>query len=88
MAKLKLTKTELKAQNDALKQYRNERRSIDYIILSNANIDPVKAPADASPSATLTEIVHCAVSDERDPGIPIQSNIDNWNGMHMVTVGH
>jgi peptidyl-prolyl cis-trans isomerase D len=31
---------------DALKQYRNERRSIDYLILSNANIDPVKAPAD------------------------------------------
>lgn len=31
---------------DALKQYRNEQRSIDYIILSNANIDPVKAPAD------------------------------------------
>jgi peptidyl-prolyl cis-trans isomerase D len=31
---------------DALKQYRNEQRSIDYILLSNANIDPVKAPGD------------------------------------------
>ncbi|XUY28002.1 peptidyl-prolyl cis-trans isomerase [Agrobacterium sp. rho-8.1] len=31
---------------DALKQYRDEQRSIDYILLSNANIDPVKAPAD------------------------------------------
>ena len=31
---------------DALKQYRNEQRSIDYILLSNANIDPIKAPAD------------------------------------------
>ena len=31
---------------DALKQYREESRSIDYLLLSNANIDPVKAPAD------------------------------------------
>lgn len=31
---------------DALKQYRNEQRSIEYLLLSNANIDPVKAPAD------------------------------------------
>ncbi len=30
---------------DALKSYRDETRSIDYILLSNANIDPVKAPA-------------------------------------------
>ncbi|MEZ2127488.1 MULTISPECIES: SurA N-terminal domain-containing protein [unclassified Sinorhizobium] len=31
---------------DALKQYRNESRDIDYLILTNANIDPIKAPAD------------------------------------------
>lgn len=31
---------------DALKQHENEQRSIDYILLSNANIDPVKAPAE------------------------------------------
>jgi peptidyl-prolyl cis-trans isomerase D len=30
----------------ALRQYRSEARSIDYLILSNANIDPVKAPGD------------------------------------------
>ncbi|HSX75763.1 MAG TPA: SurA N-terminal domain-containing protein [Shinella sp.] len=30
----------------ALRQYRNEARTIDYLILSNANIDPVKAPGD------------------------------------------
>lgn len=31
---------------DALKQYRSESRGLDYILLSNANIDPVKAPAE------------------------------------------
>jgi peptidyl-prolyl cis-trans isomerase D len=31
---------------DALKQFHDESRSIDYLILTNANIDPVKAPAD------------------------------------------
>lgn len=31
---------------DALRKYRNETRAVDYILLSNANIDPVKAPAD------------------------------------------
>ena len=31
---------------DALKQYRDEQRSIEYVLLSNANIDPVKAPGD------------------------------------------
>ncbi|AYD01282.1 peptidylprolyl isomerase [Neorhizobium sp. NCHU2750] len=31
---------------DALKQYRDEGRTVDYLLLSNANIDPVKAPAD------------------------------------------
>lgn len=30
----------------ALRQYRNEARTVDYLILSNANIDPVKAPGD------------------------------------------
>lgn len=30
----------------ALRQYRNESRTIDYLILSNANIDPVKTPGD------------------------------------------
>jgi len=35
-----------KVLTDALRQYRNETRSIEYILLSNANIDPVKAPAD------------------------------------------
>jgi len=31
---------------NALRQYRNEARSIDFLLLSNANIDPVKAPGD------------------------------------------
>ena len=31
---------------DALKAYRNESRGIDYLLLSSANIDPIKAPAD------------------------------------------
>ncbi|MBP2549533.1 peptidyl-prolyl cis-trans isomerase D [Neorhizobium galegae] len=31
---------------DALKQYRNEARDVDYLLLSFANIDPVKAPAE------------------------------------------
>jgi peptidyl-prolyl cis-trans isomerase D len=31
---------------DALKQYRDESRTVDYLLLSNANIDPVKAPTD------------------------------------------
>ena len=31
---------------EALRQYRNEARTIDYLLLSNANIDPVKAPGD------------------------------------------
>ncbi len=31
---------------DALRQYRDETRTIDYLLLSNANIDPVKAPGD------------------------------------------
>jgi peptidyl-prolyl cis-trans isomerase D len=31
---------------DALKQYRDESRSVDYLLLSNAVIDPVKAPAE------------------------------------------
>lgn len=30
----------------ALKTYQNETRSIDYLLLSNANVDPIKAPAD------------------------------------------
>jgi peptidyl-prolyl cis-trans isomerase D len=31
---------------DAVKQYHDESRSIDYLLLTNANIDPIKAPAD------------------------------------------
>lgn len=31
---------------EALRQYRNEGRTIDFLLLSNANIDPVKAPGD------------------------------------------
>ena len=31
---------------DAVKQYHDETRSIDYLLLTNANIDPIKAPAD------------------------------------------
>lgn len=31
---------------DALKLYRNESRTIDYLLLTNANIDPIAAPAD------------------------------------------
>jgi peptidyl-prolyl cis-trans isomerase D len=31
---------------EALKQYRDESRTVDYLLLSNAVIDPVKAPAE------------------------------------------
>lgn len=31
---------------DALRLYRDESRTIDYLLLTNANIDPVKAPGD------------------------------------------
>lgn len=31
---------------DALRQYRGEARTIDYLLLTNANIDPVKTPGD------------------------------------------
>ncbi|MGO4351130.1 SurA N-terminal domain-containing protein [Rhizobium sp. RAF36] len=31
---------------DALKLYRQESRDIDYLLLTNANIEPIKAPAD------------------------------------------
>ncbi|MDL2402171.1 peptidylprolyl isomerase [Rhizobium mayense] len=31
---------------DAVKQYHDENRSIDYLLLTNANIDPIKAPAE------------------------------------------
>ena len=31
---------------DAIKAYRYENRDINYILLTNANIDPVKAPED------------------------------------------
>ncbi|PDT55108.1 MULTISPECIES: peptidylprolyl isomerase [Sinorhizobium] len=31
---------------DAVGKYRHETRTIDYLLLSNANIDPVKAPGD------------------------------------------
>ena len=30
----------------ALRQYRNESRTIDFLLLSNANIDPIKTPGD------------------------------------------
>jgi peptidyl-prolyl cis-trans isomerase D len=35
-----------KALVDALTQYRDESRTIDYVLLTYANIDPIKAPAD------------------------------------------
>lgn len=35
-----------KVLTDALKAYGDESRDIDYLILGNANIDPVKAPSD------------------------------------------
>jgi len=35
-----------KVLGDALRQYRNQTRTIDYLLLSNANVDPVKAPSD------------------------------------------
>jgi peptidyl-prolyl cis-trans isomerase D len=31
---------------DAVRQYHDESRGVDYLILTNANIDPIKAPAD------------------------------------------
>jgi len=35
-----------KVLGDALRQYRNQARTVDYLLLSNANVDPVKAPSD------------------------------------------
>ncbi|WP_275782563.1 peptidylprolyl isomerase [Pararhizobium gei] len=35
-----------KILTEALKTYRSETRAIEYLLLSNANIDPVKAPSD------------------------------------------
>jgi peptidyl-prolyl cis-trans isomerase D len=35
-----------KVMIDALKLYRDESRDLDYILLSNANIDPIKAPTE------------------------------------------
>ncbi|WP_348253364.1 hypothetical protein, partial [Salmonella enterica] len=29
---------------DALKAYRNQTRDVSYLLLTNANIDPIKAP--------------------------------------------
>ncbi|MDR6758209.1 peptidyl-prolyl cis-trans isomerase D [Mycoplana sp. BE70] len=40
---------------DAIKQYSNETRSLDYVLLSNANIEPVKAPAEDVISAWFEE---------------------------------
>ena len=34
------------ALTTALRQYRNESRTIDFLLLSNANIDPIKTPGD------------------------------------------
>ncbi|MCR6501913.1 SurA N-terminal domain-containing protein [Shinella sp. CPCC 101442] len=34
------------ALTNALRQYRNESRTIDFLLLSNANIDPIKTPGD------------------------------------------
>ena len=31
---------------DALKLYHDESRGIDYLLLTNANIEPIKTPAD------------------------------------------
>ncbi|WP_159951145.1 peptidylprolyl isomerase [Rhizobium sp. 18065] len=36
---------------DALKAYRYENRDVNYVLLTNANIDPVKAPDDATLAA-------------------------------------
>ncbi|NKN37771.1 peptidylprolyl isomerase [Agrobacterium sp. a22-2] len=36
---------------DALRQYRNESRTIDYLLLTSANIDPIKAPDEATLAA-------------------------------------
>lgn len=35
-----------KVLGDALRQYRNQTRTIEYLLLSNANVDPIKAPSD------------------------------------------
>ncbi len=35
-----------KVLTDAIGAYRHEKRTIDYLLLSNANIDPVKVPGD------------------------------------------
>lgn len=36
---------------DAFKKYRDESRDVDYIVLSNANIDPIKAPTEETLAA-------------------------------------
>jgi len=35
-----------KVLGDALRLYRNQTRTVEYLLLSNANVDPVKAPSD------------------------------------------
>jgi peptidyl-prolyl cis-trans isomerase D len=44
-----------------MKQYRQESRGIDYLLLTNANIDPIKAPA---------EDVLCKVVRRRQAALP------------------
>lgn len=36
-----------KVMIDALKKYRDESRDLEFLVLSNANIDPIKAPSEA-----------------------------------------
>lgn len=36
---------------DALRQYRNESRTVDYLLLTSANIDPIKAPDETTLAA-------------------------------------
>ena len=55
-----------KVLGDALRQYRNQTRTIDYLLLSNANIDPVKAPSDD----VLKPWFESHKADYRAPGIP------------------
>ncbi|MBB4064848.1 peptidylprolyl isomerase [Gellertiella hungarica] len=70
-----------KALVDALTLYRDESRTVDYLLLSNANIDPIKTPADdvlskwfegvkaryRAPEFRKIAVVHLTPEDIADP---------------------
>lgn len=84
---------------DALKQYRDEQRSIEYVLLSNANIDPVKAPGDdvlaawfeknkaqyRAPEYRKFTYVKLEATDIADQGAVTDQQISNYYDGHKDT---